>query len=802
MYLRNRLIRSVEQAMYTVYNQIISVLELNSSIIHLFNNHTNAAYKWNVEELKKNIPYYFSQTDLPDQLLLEYDINEKGILYVYSIEKEIYLVLETEKHIKYDNMYKANIQNFNKDLYIKQLGLAKLELVDKNENRVAIVNSFFTHLPVEWKFEYYLELESEERFVVLSTVSNGIYNLVVTYDVMRNQLIVAKILLNAIMEHPELSVKISNFSVITIHNKHTNAVKKVNFRKLNVRKARKVFNKESVERFGEVNILSIIVINKSRYYLFLKRNGIFIAKKNPFLVTQHRASLRSLFFGENLYIYGRFTHYALNAFKKYDYLYIRNSNHRIAKFHRPFSNIKFLKRYGYFKIPISSLNIDNRIHNNLFIGNEEVLIHNLYLKKKEQKVKTYVYKKHDDLVHVLRSNLRGYVTSTIIPYSEEYSFTSRLKISAAKWISKIFKTSHKQNMNLFFEKKSNKADESGFRVYEKVMEKERTNSKNYFILNKESGHYPYMKEKYGNNIIEKYSFRHFLSIFNVDYFIASELSNHVLNDRLYIESLRNKIQSTPLVFLQHGIMFAKPVDNPMAFGFHKDKTAFNVYKTVVSSHLEIGEFKKMNYEESDLILTGLATFDFAKLDEDANKIAFMPTYRYWEEGLIYTDQIEETTYYKTIISVIEEFKKEGLINQLLIVPHNKFSEFIYRNMPEYRNIISDNPSEALKKSKVFITDYSSAIYDAIIRGAYPIFYWKEKDYLIEHYKAIPPVNEENAPGAVVYDVKTLVETCKEAIKNDYALEEEYRQKYLKINEFHDYKNTDRIIQFLETDNII
>ncbi|MBS7719929.1 hypothetical protein, partial [Vibrio cholerae] len=113
---------------------------------------------------------------------------------------------------------------------------------------------------------------------------------------------------------------------------------------------------------------------------------------------------------------------------------------------------------------------------------------------------------------------------------------------------------------------------------------------------------------------------------------------------------------------------------------------------------------------------------------------------YWEEGLIYCDSIEETSYYKAIMKVIKGFEAAGLIDRLLIVPHNKFSEFIYRNMPEYNHIISDNPSEALKVSKVFITDYSSAIYDAQYRGAYPIFYWEEKDYLIQQYKAIPPVN--------------------------------------------------------------
>jgi len=91
----------------------------------------------------------------------------------------------------------------------------------------------------------------------------------------------------------------------------------------------------------------------------------------------------------------------------------------------------------------------------------------------------------------------------------------------------------------------------------------------------------------------------------------------------------------PLVFLQHGIMFAKPVDNPMAFGFHKDKNLYNMYKSVISSELEAKEFHKMGYSDEDLILTGLAALDYAKLEENADKIAYMPTYRYWEESLIY-----------------------------------------------------------------------------------------------------------------------------------------------------------------------
>ncbi|PTY86770.1 hypothetical protein B5V91_04385 [Heyndrickxia sporothermodurans] len=117
-------------------------------------------------------------------------------------------------------------------------------------------------------------------------------------------------------------------------------------------------------------------------------------------------------------------------------------------------------------------------------------------------------------------------------------------------------------------------------------------------------------------------------------------------------------------------------------------------------------------------------------------------------------------------------------------------------------MICDNPSEALKISKIFITDYSSAIYDAIYRGAYPIFYWEEKDYLINQYKAIPPVNEDNAPGPVVYNVNELINAVQHAISKNYLLEDIFKEKYLKINIFNDNKNSERIVQFLQNDGII
>src|SRR5699024_234738 len=346
-------------------------------------------------------------------------------------------------------------------------------------------------------------------------------------------------------------------------------------------------------------------------------------------------------------------------------------------------------------------------------------------------------------------------------------------------------------------KDASSANESGFKVFEEINHLENVESINKFIIDINNEKFHELKKLYGKDIIKLYSFSHYIYLFAATNFISSELSNHVLAVRVYNDLLNDKIRRTPLYFLQHGIMFAKPVDNPMALGFHKSNQVNNLKKSVISSDLEAKEFYKMGYTENDLIKTGLPKLDSATLNVHADKIAYMPTWRYWEEGSIIRNDIENTTYYQSLIEVIYAFEKASLLDRLLIVPHNKFAEYIKDNLVQYRDIISTDPSEALKNSVIFITDYSSIIYDAIYRGAYPIFYWKEKDYLIKHYKATPPVNEKNAPGKIATSPQDLIDFVKIAMESNYEIPVEITKKYMKINEFNDNLNTYRVIKELQ-----
>lgn len=442
------------------------------------------------------------------------------------------------------------------------------------------------------------------------------------------------------------------------------------------------------------------------------------------------------------------------------------------------------------------------MHNALKLALDGEVIHSLqyYSEKQPNKKNLETFELHEK-VYVVRLSQKNEYILTTLPTLPMYNRVNRMKIRLAQALSSRLKPKNK-NINLYYEKDASRALESSIYVFRYVKKDKAVHSINKFVLDKNSAQYSELKKQYGKDILTRFSFKHYLYIFMADNFIASELSNHVLATRIYNEELVNKISSVPFYFLQHGIMFAKPVDNPMAKGFHKQYQVNNLIKSVISSDLEAGEFYKMGYEPEDLMKTGLPKMDGAVLNPNADKIAFMPTWRYWEESYIINNEIEKTSYYKSLIEVIELFKKEGLLERLLIVPHNKFTEYISKNMLEYKALICEDPTEALLISQIFITDYSSIIYDSIYRGTYPIFYWAESDYLIENYKAIPPVNEENAPGAVANSPQELIAYVKEAIRTNYVIPPEMREKYRKINEFSDNQNTKRVVDILKKDEIL
>src|SRR5699024_7191047 len=101
--------------------------------------------------------------------------------------------------------------------------------------------------------------------------------------------------------------------------------------------------------------------------------------------------------------------------------------------------------------------------------------------------------------------------------------------------------------------------------------------------------------------------------------------------------------------------------------------------------------------------------------------------------------------------------------------HPKFVEVLQKVFSDKVNIEPDI-NKGLEESRIFISDFSSASYDAHYRGAYIIYYWEEQDYLIENYKAVPPIDETNSDGVPVYNVDKLIGEVEKTIIFKYKME--------------------------------
>jgi len=490
-------------------------------------------------------------------------------------------------------------------------------------------------------------------------------------------------------------------------------------------------------------------------------------------------------------------------FRNVDQVYVNDQI--VGEVKRPFSKWK-LKHIGLVKISSNIFFRHDEIHNTLSVGDSSNNKVPLNIKSGNKRAITYHGRKKisENLLLLRTTGHSGNVRVTRIPYQKEYDKVNIVKNIIASKLKSFYKS--RRNTNLMFEKESNKADESGYYVFEKIMEqstKLARSSKTYFILDKDHESYSKIKSKHGRYIIPKYSFKHYFLIYVSDFFISSELSNHVVGTRLYIGSLNSCINKKPLIFLQHGIMFSKPVDNPAAAGFRKGAQGMNVYKSVICSDLEATQFHKLGYRDDDLIKCGLPKFDISTMSPTADKIMLMLTYRFWEEGMVNDNsKIKNTTYFKTYKKIIEAFEDAGMIHRLTISAHPKFYSVLAESFPKYKDIIIGDVGEALSSAKLFITDYSSASYDAHHRGSYIIYFWGERDYLIENYQAIPPIDESNCDGVPVFSIKDLINETRGAIKRNFKMEDKYEKRYKMINEFSDGKNAERLISALKELNVL
>ena len=353
-----------------------------------------------------------------------------------------------------------------------------------------------------------------------------------------------------------------------------------------------------------------------------------------------------------------------------------------------------------------------------------------------------------------------------------------------------------------YEKNSSKYEESASVTFEYLIDHGYRDA--YFIVDKDYEYIDRIPEKYLSNIVYKNTFKHYLYFFKAKTFIGTEALVHAIDLKIFNILALKKIADKNLnyVFLQHGVMYMVSLDSEARNMFNR-KRLLGKYRVVVSSHAEADHFTQLGgHLPEDLYITGLPKFDRNVLSPDADKIVIMPTWRPWEINMD-RDDFVHTGYFMMLKKLYNSVPDE-LKDKVLVLPHPLIvNELRNMNFDFGGNVvIGARYDDILQQARLLITDYSSIAYDAFYRGARVIFYWEEKDYCMSQYGPSTKLmlNEDNVYGDYFYSTDGLSEAISRNYYNPQT--EEYKQKYSHIVEFHDGKNTERLIQSLKEDGII
>lgn len=378
----------------------------------------------------------------------------------------------------------------------------------------------------------------------------------------------------------------------------------------------------------------------------------------------------------------------------------------------------------------------------------------------------------------------------------------RIKQAIAFAISYIWKSEKAKKLVLLYEKNASKYEESASVLYEELIDSGYNNA--YFIVDKKYEFLDRIPEKYRKNIIYKYTFMHYLYFFTTRTFIGTEAIAHSFDLKtcnilpLYKISRKN----LNYVFLQHGVMYMVSLDSEARKMF-KRKKLNGKYRVVVSSKAESDHFTTLGrHLEEDIYISGLPKFDRNTLNDDADTIVIMPTWRPWEINTARSD-FAQTPYFKMLMMLYNNVPDE-LKSKVIILPHPLIVNELSKASPDVADkvLLNARYDEVLRTARLLITDYSSIAFDAFYRGSNVIFYWGEKDYCMEQYGPSTKLmlNEENVYGDFFYSEEGLRESIARNYNNGQT--DEYKMRYSRLVDYHDGKNTQRLISFLKKDRII
>lgn len=471
--------------------------------------------------------------------------------------------------------------------------------------------------------------------------------------------------------------------------------------------------------------------------------------------------------------------------------------------------VLFDRNYQKVKIPLEQLLTDDTMNNNMLnmmvcVNGTDVDFRIGKKKRNLENVRKYYapykscYMNHF-AIHLRRTD-RGNFAIVKRPM-EEIEHTLKFRILESRLVSwamyhlgKMVGKRSKKNVNLFFEKFAQKAEEGAYDLFR--IAREQKTSENYFIIDENAPDYEKIKNE--KNVVKKYSLKYYWLIYRVNHYIATEAPAHLNILRSNNRYFRLSTCEHPFIFLQHGVTYLKC--QGASSTFVKGKEGEPAYIVVGSKKERDAVCDMLKLTEKQVLITGLPVFskiDYEHINQETpDKVVIMLTWKSYEEHIT---EFENSQYYKNVMEVYHLLEKYIAPENIIIVPHPKMVE-LCENTSLSDTMWKKPISEVLSVAKLLITDYSSVCYNSFYQGGGVIFY--QPDLALFEAEAGPliPADDEYI-GKRVFDMEHLEEAVSDVIKDGrIQLQEARRPEYVerngKINEFHDGKNLERIAERL------
>lgn len=243
------------------------------------------------------------------------------------------------------------------------------------------------------------------------------------------------------------------------------------------------------------------------------------------------------------------------------------------------------------------------------------------------------------------------------------------------------------------------------------------------------------------------------------------------------------------IYLQHGVMHAY-----LPTLYAKDKSFF-IDKIVISTFFEKRIIiNNYHYKREDIIESGMPRFSIIKKEKEAyeeeKRILFAPSWRYYlvsqdnSKGWLPRTDFKESKYYKEINLFLKNENMLSFLKEKQIYIDFKLHPIfsMYKESFNFENqYIQAIEKVDIKKYKLFITDFSSYMYDFIYLDKPLLLFIPDREKvdagLHTYRKFCIPI--EKSYGDYCEDYLVLINNIKHYVINNFTLKDIYKEKYHK-----------------------